>query len=152
MFTAYRKSSQDLLIIAMNSQYDPHYLTVQLKPWQHKNDRMCQAVAGLSLKRASTVLYRTTFPTKKKKKKKIWKNKTKQNKKTTDAGLHERIAINRILLVNLAVFLGQDLKNTQKWMKRPGLATIWTWKWYKNGKNDTKSKKKKKVFLEKHYF
>ena len=77
--------------------------------------------SGLSLKRASAVLYLLT----------------------TDAGLHERIAINRIRLVNLALLLGQDLKNTKKWMKRPCLVTIWTWKWYKNGKNDTKSKKKR---------
>ena len=28
-------------------------------------------------------------------------------------------------------------------MKRPCLVTIWTWKWYKNGENDTKSKKKR---------
>ena len=74
--------------------------------------------AGLSLKHASAVLYRTTFPTKKKKKKKIWKEKKKKKILTTDAGLHERITINRIRLVNLALLLGQDLKNTKKWMKR----------------------------------
>ena len=81
---------------------------------------------GLSLKRASAVLYRTTFPTeKKKKKKKLEKNFEKKKKKKKKP--------NHCMLVSVK---GLPLKNV--------LFTIWTGNAIKMGKMTRSLKKKRK--------